>query len=200
MLVLLLLVNPYLFGVNSLETRLPLVAMMFFSTFAIPAFAVFLMKALGMIESFQMHDRTERIGPFIVTGIFYMWMAFYCYNSPLFPKAYTIAITGATIALFLAFMINLFSKISLHAVGMGGLIGMIVITKMMPYSYDYFNVNLGTLGIFQVSLTSVLLLIFLLAGIVGTARLMLGAHEPRDLYGGYAIGFLAQFTALRFLY
>jgi hypothetical protein len=37
------------------------------------------------------------------------------------------------------------------------------------------------------------------AGLVGSSRLILGAHEPNEIYGGYAIGFLAQFVALSYL-
>ena len=37
-------------------------------------------------------------------------------------------------------------------------------------------------------------------GLVGSSRLMLKAHEPADIYGGYFIGFLSQFVALNILY
>lgn len=199
MLVLLLLVNPYLFGVPHIGAHIQLLAMIFVSTFAIPMIAVVMMKFLGLVESLEMRDKTERIGPYIATGIFYMWMAFYCYKSPIIPTAYAIAMIGTTIALFTAFIINIFYKISIHAVGMGGLVGMTLIT-MKFFSYDSFTLETANYGTLQISMSLILMIVIVLAGVVGTARMALNAHTPRELYSGYAIGFLTQLIALRFLF
>lgn len=199
MLVLLLVVNPYLFGVPHIGDHLQLVMMIFVSTFAIPMIAVVMMKFLGLIDSLEMRDKTERTGPYIATGIFYMWMAFYCYRSPIIPTAYAIPMIGTTIALFSAFIINIFSKISIHAVGMGGFIGMTLIT-MWLFSYDTFTLETSGLGTLEVSMSVVLGAVIVIAGLVGTARMFLHAHTPQELYGGYAVGFLTQFIALRFLF
>jgi len=199
MLVILLLVNPYLFGVNSLQGGTTLVLLVFLSTFFIPAFSVAMMKFLGLIETFAMHDRMERIGPYIITGIFYLWIfRNFLANSDI-PTAYTSFVLGGVIALFVAFFINIFSKISLHAVGMGGLMGMVIIT-MFLFSYGAFTVNLPITGTVQMSMLTVLLITIVIAGLVGTSRLILKAHQPIDLYGGYLVGFLTQFVALRFLF
>ena len=74
MLIILLLVNPYLFGVNSITYSKPLVLLVFLSTFFIPFVAISMMNALGMISSLEMKDRNERIIPYIITGIFYLWI------------------------------------------------------------------------------------------------------------------------------
>jgi hypothetical protein len=103
------------------------------------------------------------------------------------PVHVKIFVLGATIALFTAFIINLFSKISIHAVGMGGMIAMVMMAVLsVPYNYES---NLHVLPI-----------AVLVAGLVGTARRVLGAHEAADIYGGYFIGFFAQFVALQFLF
>ena len=198
-LILMLLVNPYMFGVHSIDGSWSLVLMIFMSTFLIPAFAVLMMKFLGMIDSLEMHDRMERIGPYVITGIFYMWMAFYCFNSPIVPMAYNIAVAGATIALFIAFFLNLFTKISMHAVGAGGLVGMMLITTLL-FSYETFIVKGEHMGSIELSTSALFLGSILLAGLTGSARLYLSAHELKDLYGGYLVGFAAQFIALRLLF
>ncbi len=194
MLVLLLLINPYLFGLHHLQGNIPLILLVFSSTFLIPACGVLLMKQLGFIHSLQMKDRMERIGPYIMTGIFYMWMFRNMVSNPTIPTAYSIFVLGSTIALFLAFFINIFTKISAHAIGMGGLLGMVILT-MWNFSYGDFPVNLGQIGTVQVQMHTLLMVVILLAGMVGTARLILKAHEPKDLYGGYLIGFVTQFLA-----
>lgn len=212
MLVLLLLVNPYLFGVHSIGEQASklLIIQVFLYTFFIPVVAVFMLRALGFVQSIELKDREERIGPYILTGIFYLWLFYNLYNSRdatsgqlsfvlQIPTAYTSFVLGATLGLFIAFFINNFSKISAHAVGLGGLLGMVVITLML-FSYESFTVDSTIFGTLQVSMTTVLIIVIIIAGIVGSARLLLQAHEPMDLFGGYLVGFATQFIALRIIF
>ncbi len=212
MLVLLLLVNPYLFGVHTVgdQASRVLIIQVFLYTFFIPAVAVLVFRALGFVKSIELHDRQDRIGPYILSGIFYLWLFFNLYNSRevesgqlnfvlQIPTAYTSFVLGGTIALFIAFFINNFSKISAHAVGMGGLLAMVVIT-MRLFSYDSFTVDSSILGTFQVSMVTVLMVVIVLSGLVGTARLLLQAHDLKDLAGGYLVGFAAQVIALRLIF
>ena len=120
-------------------------------------------------------------------------------NNPTIPAAYSIFVLGATIALFMAFFINIFSKISTHTAGMGGLIGMVVIT-MLLYSYDSFTVNTNLFGAFEMTMNTVLMIVILLAGMVGTARLILDAHTNKELYMGFFVGIFSQFVALLYFY
>ncbi len=201
MLVLLLLVNPFLFGINSITERngrLTLL-MVFMYTFFVPMISVVVMRFLGMMKSLEMTDRTERIGPFLVTGVLYLWVFYNFWNSPIIPTAYTAFMLGVVIALFAAFFVNLFSKISLHAVGMGGLVAMVAIT-MLLFSGSSFTLALGGWGTYSVSVTLLFIVVIFLAGLVGTCRLFLRAHEPLDLYGGYLVGFTAQLLAVRFFF
>ncbi|MEM8908835.1 MAG: hypothetical protein AAGD05_13395 [Bacteroidota bacterium] len=198
MLIILLTVNPYLFGVNTIGDSKILVMIIFLSTFLIPAVGIVMMRFLGLISSLQMPDKRERIGPYIITGIFYIWMFRNLLDHPDVPNAYKVFVLGATLALFMAFIINLFSKISMHAVGMGGLVGMVVLT-MLLFSYNTFLLRTGLFGTLQVSMNAVLMLALLIAGLVCTARLLLSAHTLQDIYGGFIVGFSMQFLAVRFL-
>ena len=200
MLLLLLLVNPYLFGVNSisdLESK-KLILSVFFTSFLLPAIAIFLMRKLDLISSIDMRDKKDRIGPFIVTGIFYLWVFQNVLRNNDMPTAFLIAVLGTTIGLFSCFLINLFFKISLHASGMGGFIGIVLIT-MWLYSYGTFEMWLPYIGSCSISINLVLILSLFLAGLVGTARLGLGAHTSRELYAGFALGLFCQFMALKIL-
>lgn len=200
MLLLLLLVNPYLFGVNSisdLESK-KLILSVFFTSFLLPAIAIFLMYKLELISSLDMRNKQDRIGPFIVTGIFYLWVFQNVLRNNDMPTAFLIAVLGATLGLFLCFLINLFFKISLHATGIGGFIGMVLIT-MWLYSYGTFEMWVPFLGSCSISLNLVLMLSLLIGGMIGSARLGLGAHSSKELYTGFALGFLCQFIALKIL-
>ncbi|MCB0643086.1 MAG: hypothetical protein KDC44_15660, partial [Phaeodactylibacter sp.] len=111
-LVLLLLSNPYLFGVNTIQEEIPLVLLMFFSTVLIPGIAVAMLKLLGLIKSLTMEERNERIGPYIITSIFYLWLFINFYHNSQVPTIFTSFVLGATIALFVVFFINIFAPIS----------------------------------------------------------------------------------------
>ena len=196
MLGLLLIVNPYLFGINSASEGKLLVIRVFATTFILPAFAIFLMHRLKLISSIEMTDKQERIGPFIVTGIFYLWVFRSVLNDTNMPTAFLIASLGTTIGLFACFLINLFFKISLHATGAGGFVGMVLIT-MWLYSYGAFSMWLPFVGVCTVSINFILMLSVFLAGAVGSARLVLGAHSSKELYAGFVLGVVCQYIALQ---
>jgi hypothetical protein len=196
MLGLLLIVNPYLFGINSASEGKLLVIRVFATTFILPAFAIFLMYRLKLVSSLHMTDKQERIGPFIATGIFYLWVFRSVLNDSNMPTAFLIAALGTTIGLFACFLINLFFKISLHATGAGGFVGMVLIT-MWLYSYGAFSMWLPFVGVCTVSINFILMLSVFLAGAVGTARLVLGAHTSKELYAGFVLGLVCQYIALQ---
>lgn len=163
----------------------------FVQTAVLPLVAVVLMRFLGFVESLEMPERNDRIGPLIVMIVFVLWMYMNYKQLPDIPDLYISMILGSIVALFVTFFVNVFSKISLHAVGMGGLIGMIAILLIRPF--DYFSEpDIQTIYM-------VLGGLIVLAGVVGTARLLLDAHKPVDLWGGYALGFGAQFVAVQFV-
>lgn len=200
MLILLLVVNPYLFGVNSVTEKnsIKLILTVLASSFLIPSFAIFLMWRLKLISSLQMTEKKDRIGPFIVSGIFYLWVFRSVLEDPNIPTAFLIAVLGTTMGLFICFLINLFFKISLHAAGMGGMIGMVLII-MWLYSYGSFIVQLPIIGSAEFSINIVLIICLLIAGLVGTSRLLLKAHSQLELYSGFALGLLCHFIALKIL-
>ena len=193
MLIILLMVNPYLFGsIGGANSGILVLTIVLFSIM-IPSVAVIVMRALGFMDSLEMKDKQERIGPYIITGLSYLWIYQNLLHNSTVPEAFKIFVLGATIGLFLAFFTNLFSKVSMHTVGMGGLLGMILIT-LLRFSFPDFNIW----GI-QVSMITLLLIVIVACGIVGTARLILNAHHPGEIYGGYLIGCSAQFLAFLFM-
>lgn len=195
MLVILLLVNPYQFGVYSIKEQWKLVFLVFLSTFALPSFALILMRSLNMVDSLSLESRQERIGPYIITGTFYLWMFISFKHNQAIPQSLTIVTLGATIGLFLAFFFNNFTKISAHAVGMGGLVGMAILSSKF-FGFETFTLDTWLFGPLICSSNFVVLMAIVLAGMVCTSRLLLNAHTEQQVYGGLAAGFLAQFIAL----
>lgn len=153
----------------------------FVNTFIMPAVAVLMMKALGFIKTLEMKDSQERIIPFIATMIFYIWAFMAVKNHfDFMPKIFSVFILGTLISLFASFFINLFLKLSIHMVGVAGLM---TGTMMMMMSS-------------QKSLLMVFLLTIILNGLVATARLYLKAHTIREIYIGFLIGISGQMLAV----
>ncbi len=201
-LVFLLLVNPYLFGVNHISdpSGKLLLLRVFLSSCFIPGVAIFMLRFTGLLRSLDMPSTQDRIGPFVITGMFYLWLFRNFLDNGQIPPLFSSFTLGATITLFMAFLVNIFSKVSVHAAGMGGLIGVIALTLTIypDYAFTQIPVSGSSLPL-SLSMHGILLLVIVLAGLVGSARLLLRPHEPMDLWGGYLLGFLGQFIAARFI-
>lgn len=194
-LILLMLMNPYAFSARNLTDKRAMILLLsvFSTSFLLPAFGTFLMKPLGLIKTLQMEDKIERTGPYILSGVFYLWLYKNLDSTGQAPALFVTFVLGATIGLFFAFFINIFTKVSAHAVGMGGLFAMLLLTNK-AWGGGFVGLPMPG-GTFQLSLNAVLALVAVLAGLVGMARLALGAHVPPDLYRGYAAGMAAVLLA-----
>ena len=197
MMALLLVANSYLFGFTPQQEKASLLSL-FFTSVLLPSLAVLLLKALGFVEHFDLRKRQDRIIPFIVCGIFYLWVWLSISRDNHMPLAMSIFSFGTLLALTVSFVINLYFKISLHGLGMGGLIGMVAIS-MWLFTGSHFDLAIGA-RVWEVSMNLVLMAVVLLAGITGWSRLELKAHSVIELIAGYALGLLAQFVALKILF
>jgi hypothetical protein len=196
MYVLLMVVNPFLFGSNDFgdQRAVLTLVMMVLYTAVIPMISVLLMVALNMVSSVMMAEKSERIGPLLLVMVLYFWVYYNLSQSNDVPTIFSAFLLGVVIALAVAFVINVMDKISLHTVGMGGLVGMLMITMGL------FGANGIAFGDVTVGLGLLLLAGVLLAGMVGSARLALGAHDSVQIYSGYIVGFVAQLVALKFYF
>lgn len=176
--------NPYAFG-RLEDNAAILIILVFIYSFFLPTIALVLLKKVELVDSFELKNKQDRIIPLIITAVFYCWLSVNLFYNPGYPKGFILFTLAATLALMLSFIINLFSKISLHAIGVGGFIGFVVLT-MLYYSYD--------------NLESILLGSIILGGIIGSSRLVLNAHQPREVYYGYLVGFGTQLLIFNFLY
>ncbi|MCO5230127.1 MAG: hypothetical protein M9958_03125 [Chitinophagales bacterium] len=155
----------------------------FINTFMMPAIAILMMKGIGFIKNLEMEDKKDRIIPFIATMTFYIW-AFLAVKDyfNFMPNIYIIFMLGTVISLMASFFINLFFKLSIHMVGVSGLL---VATMLMMMSAEK-------------SLITIFLLIITLNGLIATARLYLKAHTVKELYIGFLVGIGGQMLAVTF--
>lgn len=191
MLVLYHLINPYLFTNNEPKANGLLFISILSLTVVFPLICILLMSTLGLISGIQMESSKDRVAPMIAASIFYVWLYVNVRSNPNVPDIFTCFLLGTTIALFIAFFINIFSKISLHAIAAGGLIAAMLLLK---FGYDYYSflLNLPGLGTYIVSTDVLIIGSIVIAGIIGSARLVLKAHTTDEVFGGYLVGLSAQ--------
>lgn len=195
---LIYVVNPHLFALQEERDFFLIFFYVITISFLFPALTIFMLYVLGMLENLEMPQRKQRIIPLIITGTFYCWLFINMLNNRVVPEAFTSFVLGATIALFVCFLINLFNKVSLHTSAIGGLM-MGVFIAYYHFGYDYvqlpsmFGVSLNIHGVFLIAF------LIIAMGLVGFARLRENAHTYEQLFGGYMIGVLSQVIAMKFI-
>ncbi len=187
MVLLLLWTNPFSFGLRHVAEADTLLIIVVMTSVTLPAIAILMMKMLGWIEDFRLDTRHERIGPYIVSGILYLTLYLHVTRADAFPVSLRIVTLGSLIALWTCFFINNFIKVSLHAAGVGGFVAMAVLTKL---TFGYSQAQIGLPGAINIVLPVNFILygVILIAGMVCTSRLILKAHNLKEVYLGFIMG------------
>lgn len=147
-----------------------------------PLITVLLLRAVKFIDSIQMHTRKDRIIPLIACGIFFFWAFTVFKEQHRYPAEITRFLLGIFLASSVALIANIYFKISLHGLAMGGWLGFFIV---LLYKGSLF-------------MAWPLALVIALTGLVATARLLVASHQPKDIYMGILLGILSQFAAALF--
>ncbi len=172
-------IHPSYFSGFSERNKLQTVIISAINLVAFPLLTIALLKALGFIDSIFLKTRKDRIIPYMACGIFFFWAYTVFKKQEMYPPIMSTFILGIFLASSAALIANIYFKISMHAIGMGGWLGIFwVIAKE--------NSMLMT---WPISLA------LIITGIVCTARLLVSNHTQKDIYGGLAVGFACQLVA-----
>lgn len=145
-----------------------------------PLFSTLLLKALGFVSSIQLKTQKDRIIPLIASGIFFFWCYLVFKEQIQYPRMLVILVFGMFLASSAALLANIYLKVSIHAMGVGGLLG--------------FLIWMAWFG--NVMLAGPIMLAVLVSGLVMSARLALQAHRPREIMIGFLLGLLAQWVSV----
>lgn len=126
-----------------------------------------------------MKDRKDRYIPIIITFFLFVF-CFYLIRRIDIPNMFYSFMLGVIICLLITFFITIRFKISMHMVGLGGLVALITFISF------YLKVNLSFY----------LILVILFTGITGTARLLLKAHTQVEVYTGFVLGFAVVLSTM----
>ena len=156
-------------------------AYVFLGTYFFPLGMSIVLKKLGLIKSLRMEKASERRLPFITAALFYFITAqsLRSFPVPIYVAQY---LFSGVLILGISLMLLSFTKISIHMAGMGALLALIL----------HISAAYGLQLLLLMSLT------ILLAGSLGTARLVLKAHNSLEIYSGFLLGLVAVFMSFYF--
>ena len=172
----------YFAGYNAMQKIWIIIRVAYTMAF-FPFITVLLLKAIGFSKSIFLKTQQERIIPYIACGIFFFWAYLVFRNQPEIPKILTAFTFGVFLSSSAALLANIRMKISMHAIGMGGLLGVFLVIMTQN----------------NMLMTVPLLVALLLAGLVCTSRMIVSDHTQKEIYAGLLVGLACQLVAAIFI-
>lgn len=178
-LLLIFSLNTYIAHTTPMPRQLFIIGWIFMNTAVIPLLFTLLLRWKNIVSSIQLHDRKDRIIPFTFATVFYFTNYILMLDVHLPEILYSLFL-GSTIAVGLALIITFFTKISIHMIGMGGIVASVF----------------GVAQIFELPIIGLVMLGIIASGIVGSARYILESHTIRQIYLGWIVGFFSVYFAM----
>lgn len=146
------------------------------TTCILPSLGIYILYKLGHISDFRLHERTERTIPYLINFACYVACYLYLYRFGI-PSWIIAFIAGAIVALIISLFINRYWKISAHMVAAGSMVTLV-------FLMSFYGLML-TPYILPLQIVSVLL-----AGAIGSSRILLKRHTLGQVGAGFALGIL----------
>lgn len=154
------------------QYKLIVLGIVYCFTILMPVITIYLFKRINKWSSEDMTERKNLFIPYLLTIIAYIFCLILMYRLHIPPYMSGI-ILGSIIAMFIGIVINLKWKISGHMIGIGGVVGGLV-------SFGF---------IFSYNPVWWLCGFILIAGILGTSRIILARHTLGQIVTGFLLGF-----------
>ncbi len=165
------------------QARVPLLLLVFFGTFLVPMLMVYVLKRGGQVSSLSLEEQSERPLPFLITAVFYAFFTFLFFERTYFDQLLAFILAGITVSVLLAAFITRIYKISMHSLGLGGLVGALFALQLRYGHWIGFQEGL--------------LFGLVASGLVMTARLYMQAHTPGQVWLGWTLSALINFGTMQ---
>ena len=157
------------FAITNYQNYIYLV--LIFSTVILPLISIFFLIKSGKVSSLEMSNHKERSVPLFRTAL-WMGLGYYILENILvFSPIIKAELIGAISIILIASIISKYWKISLHLLGIGGLVGVLI-----------------ALEIIYGNLQHLIIIFILLSGVVAMARIKEKAHNYPQVYIGFLGG------------
>lgn len=162
-----------------LQYKLIVLGVVYCFTILTPTLTIFLFRKLNGFSSEEMGERKRRYVPFLLTITSYIFCLVMMIRLNL-PWYMTGIILAALLMMIVCVVSNLKWKLSEHMAGAGAVIGgLVAFSALFGYNPVWW-----------------LCLIILIAGMLGTARIILQHHTLGEVMGGFAVGLLCSLLVL----
>lgn len=168
------LVALFLFSYMSLlplAYKLPMLLMVYISTILMPSLLIHLYRKFQGWTSKELGRKERRVVPYLISILCYFG-CFFLMEYRNTPRVISIILVAALVIQMVCALINVWWKISTHTAGIGGLAGGLVV-----YSIAFSFNPIWWLAF-----------VILLAGMVGTARMILRQHTLAQVVTGFLVG------------
>ena len=176
---LLIYTNPYINMMITETSKYFILGILLVFTIILPILTSVLFKLFGLIDSLYMKTAKERRWPFLLTLIWY-YMGIQLLTRIYVPQSFLLLMIGATSIVGVALVITSRWKISIHMLGIGGVIGAII----------------GISQRFQFDHSILLIALILFAGLIGYSRLKTNSHNFRQVYAGFIVGIAVEWICV----
>jgi len=171
------LTNTIYFLFTPLKLKLILILVVFAFTFLLPVLNLLILHKFNYVSSLKIDKQSERTFPLVMTALCYFGLFYMLFDFNIWP-AIKLFILGGGICISVNAIINIWYKISAHMIGIGGLIGGLI-------SLCYYM---------QIQILVIIAICMVLAGCIAFSRLFLKAHSPAQIYVGFILGCVLQFS------
>lgn len=148
-------------------------------TILTPTITIFLFRKINGFARQELSERKKRYVPILLTIISYVFCLLMMRKLNI-PWYMTGIIFVSLVISIICILVNLKWKLSEHMAGMGGIIG-------GPVSFS---------ALFSYNPVVWLCLFILIAGILGSARIVLGHHTLGEVLSGFVVGLVCSFLIL----
>jgi hypothetical protein len=169
--------DPYIYQVlDGLSPWLIFLSSIFVCTAVMPVSLSWLLLKMGRVTSLSQPTDNDRKQLMAFTELWFILAYFAVHNIPSVGRSLTYYMLGVNIAMIATLLTSLVTKVSLHAVGIGGILGTII--GMMYYT--------------RVQMLPQVAIAIALVYLVGFSRYKLKAHNGGDIFIGNIIGISCQ--------
>ena len=172
----------YLASLLPLPAKLMMMGTVVLTTVLVPLLFIYVLYRKKIIRSLYLESRPERIYPLLTVAVCY-YITYYLLKEYPVSMLFSYYMLGCTFLAILSLILTFYMKISLHMVGTGGFLGMLV-GLALNFSYPLAGAITGMI---------------LVCGLVGYIRLKTNSHKPSEVYAGFLVGAVVMFLLFFFV-
>lgn len=162
-----------------LQYKLIVLGVVYCFTILMPTLTIFIFRKINGLSPDDLTDRKKRYVPFILTITPYTFCLLMMHRLNI-PWYMTGIILAALVTMVVCVLANLKWKLSEHMAGAGTVVGgLVAFSALFGYNPVWW-----------------LCLFILVAGLLGTSRIILQHHTPGEVMGGFAVGLVCALLAL----